>query len=101
MKYVIFAFYDKVMESFGLPRTSNLNVENFIQDFRRAIIKGFEIEKCNQFISQAIYELGSYDDESGVIVPCPAKLLLDCDEALLVRQQIEAEKKKKEIKSDE
>lgn len=97
MKYVVVAFYDKDLEAFKLPQCINApDINALATDMMRGIIKQMPDEKVGIYAAQQMYDLGTYDDETGILETKVPVKVLDCDELLKKRAAL----KVKEVKID-
>lgn len=94
MKKYIYCYYDKVQEAFTQPLFQDLDPVQMSQGLARAIKKGFKLEQLSQFAGMVLYHLGDFDDSSADFI-LNKKLLLDCDEFIKIRHELESSKEEK------
>lgn len=89
MKKFIYAFKDKELNCFGMPRFEEIPPESYKEGFRRGLLKGFKPDQLGVFIGQELHCLGTYDDSTGEVVQDKSYKLLDCDEVLKERKDLD------------
>lgn len=98
MIYTMIAYYDKDLKSYTSPQAINSNDPSQIAaDVKKGLLKQLPKDKAVVFAHKAMWKLGMYDDDTGLLTDCVPEELLDCD--ILLQERLKIEKSLEEVKA--
>ena len=98
MIYTMIAYYDKDLKSYTSLQAINSNDPlQIAADVRKGLLKQLPKDKIAGFAHKAMWKLGMYDDDTGLLTECVPEELLDCD--ILLQERMKIEKSLDELKA--